>query len=56
MEKTIEEIKKEVAKECSEEHFDVIFEAEVMAGDFNNAQLLWNEVGRRYIEQFRKTN
>jgi len=27
--KTIDEIKKEVAKECAEEHFEVIFEAEI---------------------------
>ena len=37
--KTIDEIKKEIAKECAEEHFEVIFEAEIMVGD-------------RYIKQF----
>ena len=50
--KTIEEIKKEVANECIEEHFEVIFEAEIMAGDYEQARRLWNEVGDRYIKQF----
>jgi hypothetical protein len=50
--KTIDEIKKEVAKECAEEHFEVIFEAEIMVGDYETARRLWNEVGDRYIKQF----
>lgn len=50
--KTIDEIKKEIAKECVEEHFEVIFEAEIMAGDFEQARRLWNAVGERYIRQF----
>ena len=53
--KTIEEIKKEVAKECAEEHFEVIFEAEIMCGDFKTAEWLWNEVGKRYINQFKES-
>lgn len=51
---TIEQIKKQVAKECAEEHFEVIFEAEIMAGDFEQARRLWNEVGDRYVRQFEK--
>lgn len=50
--KTIDEIKKEVAKECAEEHFEVIFEAEISVGDYKQARRLWNEVGDRYIKQF----
>jgi hypothetical protein len=50
--KTIEEIKKEVANECAEEHFDVIFESEILVGDYQQARKLWNEVGKRYIDQF----
>lgn len=50
--KTIEEIKKEVAKECGEEHFEVIFEAEIDCGDYNQAKRLWEMVGDRYIKQF----
>jgi CxxC motif-containing protein len=52
--KTIEQIKKEIALECVEEHFEVIFEAEIMVGDFDAAERLWNEVGKRYINQFKK--
>jgi len=36
--KTIDEIKKEVAKECAEEHFEVIFEAEISVGDYEQAR------------------
>ncbi len=50
--KTIEEIKKEVAKECFEDEFDIIFEAEILVGDFETARRLWREVGDRYINQF----
>ena len=50
--KTIDEIKKEIAKECAEEHFEVIFEAEISVGDYEQARRLWNEVGDRYIKQF----
>ncbi len=50
--KTIDEIKIEVANECGEEHFDVIFEAEISVGDYEEARRLWNEVGDRYIKQF----
>jgi len=50
--KTIEEIKKEVAKECVEEHFEVIFEAEIAVGDYETARALWRRVGDRYIDQF----
>ena len=50
--KTIDQIKKEVAKECAEEHFEVIFEAEIIVGDYEQARRLWNEVGDRYIKQF----
>lgn len=50
--KTIEEIKDEVASECGEKHFEVIFEAEISAGDYSAARRLWNEVGDRYIKQF----
>lgn len=50
--KTIDEIKKEVAKECAEEHFEVIFEAEILVGDYEQARRLWKEVGDRYIKQF----
>tara|TARA_R110002073_G_scaffold41011_10_gene116270 strand:- start:38 stop:205 length:168 start_codon:yes stop_codon:yes gene_type:complete len=35
--KTIPEIKKDVAKECAEEHFEVIFEAEqLVCGNCDN--------------------
>lgn len=54
--KTIDEIKKEVAKECAEEHFEVIFEAEIIAGDYEQARRLWNGVGDRYIKQFENKN
>ena len=50
--KTIDEIKKEVAKECAEEHFEVIFDAEISVGGYEQARRLWNEVGDRYIKQF----
>ena len=50
--KTIDEIKKEVAKECGEEHFDLIFKGEIIIGDYGQARRLWNEVGNRYINQF----
>lgn len=50
--RTLDEIKLEVAKECGEEHFDVIFESEIMVGDFEQAKRLWDEVGKRYIRQF----
>lgn len=53
-EKTIDEIKKDVAKQCAEEHFDVIFESEILVGDYEQARKLWNEVGDRYIKQFEK--
>lgn len=51
--KTIDEIKKEVASECAEEHFDVIFEEEINVGDYEEALRIWNEVGNRYINQFK---
>lgn len=54
--KTIEEIKKEVAKECAEDHFEVIFEAEIEIGDFKTAQRIWNRVGELYIAQFKAKN
>jgi hypothetical protein len=54
--KTIDQIKKDVAKECAEEHFDVIFEAEIMVGDYEQARRLWDEVGNRYIKQFEELN
>jgi hypothetical protein len=50
--KTINDIMREVAQECAEEHFDVIFRAEIMAGDYTTARLLWNKVGDLYIKQF----
>lgn len=54
--KSIDEIKKEIAKECGEEHFDVIFECEIQIRDYKTAKKLWNEVGRRYIKQFKKAD
>ncbi len=54
--KTIEDIKKEVAKECAEKHFEVIFEAEISVGNYEQALRLWNEVGNRYIKQFQNNS
>lgn len=54
--KTIDDIKKELASECAEEHFEVIFEAEIMCGDYDQAKRLWNEVGNRYVAQFEVKN
>ena len=31
---------------------EVIFEAEISAGDYEQARRLWNDVGDRYIKQF----
>jgi len=50
--KTIDEIKEEVAAKCAEEHFEVIFEAEIDVGNYEQARRLWNEVGTKYIKQF----
>lgn len=50
--KTINEIKKDIAEECAEEHFEVLFEAEIEVGDYETARKLWNEVGDRYVKQF----
>jgi hypothetical protein len=50
--KEIDEIKKQIAKECGEEHFDVIFETEISIGNYTQAKKLWNEIGERYIKQF----
>lgn len=50
--KSIDKIKKEIALECAEEHFDVLFEEEINIGDYNTARSLWNEIGDRYIKQF----
>lgn len=50
--KTIEDIQKEVAKECAEEHFEVLLEAEIMVGDFETARSLLIRVANRYIDQF----
>ena len=52
--KDIEDIKKEIALECGEEHFDVLFLCEIEIGDYKTAEKLWNRVGKRYIEQFKK--
>ncbi len=38
--------------ELNEEHFEVIFDAEISVGDYEQARRLWNEVGERYIRQF----
>lgn len=50
--KTLEEIKKEVANKYGEEYFDVLFESEIIVGDFEQARKLWKEVGDMYINQF----
>jgi len=49
---TIDEIKKEVAQECSEDNFEVLFEAEITVGDYDTAKSLWKSVGDRYVYQF----
>jgi len=54
--KTIEEIKNEIAKECVEDYFEVIFNAEISVGDYEQAKKLWNEVGERYINQFKNVD
>lgn len=50
--KTIEQIKRDIAIECGEENFDLIFESEILVGDYEQARKLWNEVGNRYINQY----
>lgn len=51
--KSMNEIASEIAQECAEEHFEVIFEAEIFCGHFSQAQRLWDEIGKRYIQQFK---
>ena len=51
--KTIDEIKKEIAIECGENHFDVLFHAEMSVGDYEQARLLYIQVIDRYIAQFK---
>ena len=50
--KTIDEIKKEVAKECAEEHFDLLFDSEIEVGDYETARKLYYDVIDRYIGQY----
>ena len=50
--KTIDEIKKEVAKECGEDHFEVLLEAEISIEDFETARMLLRTVADRYVNQF----
>ena len=50
--KTIEDIQKEVANECAEEHFEVLLDAEISVGDYETARQLLITVANRYIDQF----
>jgi len=50
--KTIEEIKKEVANECAEEHFEVLLDAELSVGNLKMAKRLLTQVVERYIAQY----
>jgi len=50
--KSIEEIKKEVANERSEENFEVLLDAEISAGDLKTAKRLLMKVVERYIAQY----
>lgn len=52
--KTLEEIKKEVASECFEEHFDVLLQSEIDVGDYVIARALLIDVANRYVDQFSK--
>ena len=54
--KTIQQIKKEIAKECGEKHFEVLFESEISVGDYTTALKLWNRIGKRYIQQFKDSD
>ena len=50
--KSIEEIKKEIANECGEDHFEVQLDAEISAGDLKTAKRLLMKVVERYIAQY----
>ncbi|MGG5486278.1 hypothetical protein [Gaetbulibacter sp. PBL-D1] len=50
--KSIDEIKKEVANECGEEHFEVLFDSEISVGDYKTARKLYDTVLDRYFKQF----
>jgi hypothetical protein len=52
--KTIEEIKKEIAEECGEKHFDILVETEMSVGDYEQAKKLLMELENRFIDQFKK--
>ena len=52
--KTIEDIQKEVAKECGEEHFNLLLDAEISVGDYETARRLLITVANKYIDQFVK--
>jgi len=54
--KTIEEIKKYIAKESNEEDFEVLLQSEIDSGYYETAKKLWNKVGERYINQFEERN
>ena len=50
--KTLEQIKKEVAKDTGESDFDFIFETEISIGDYKTAKMLWDNVFYKYVYQF----
>lgn len=54
MKKTLDEIKAEIARECAEEHFDVLLQAEILVGDYAQAKRLLDDATNRYIAQFVK--
>lgn len=51
--KTLDEIRKEVAQECAEEHFEVLIQAEEMVGDYEQVRRLLVTVANRYADQFK---
>lgn len=51
--KTLEQIKKELAKEIGEDSgIDFMVEAECDVGDYDAARSLWMEVINRFIKQY----
>lgn len=51
--KTIEEIQQDVAKECGEEDFEVLLDAEISCEDYETAKKLLHTVADRYVDQFK---
>ena len=50
--KSLKETQHDVAKECGEDHFELLLQCEIDVGDYGAAKKLLTTVTDRYINQF----